>query len=118
MDNIYDLLEVLSHRTAMYTGENKLSNIKSFIDGYTFAFSAEDERKKFNSSFYGFHDWVAEKFGFNESTAGWHNMILAVEMGLSPQKINWVGYSDNASLAHHEASVITFFELVHDYKNT
>lgn len=117
MNTIYDLLEALSHRTAMYTGEHKLSNIKSFIDGYSFALNDEDERKTFNSNFHGFHDWVAERFGFNESTAGWQNMILAIEMGLSPQTINWVGYSENASVAHHEASVTTFFVLVQEYKN-
>lgn len=117
MKTIYDLLEVLSNRTAMYTGEHKLSNIKSFIDGYSFALKDENESEKFISNFRGFHDWVAERYGFNESTAGWQNMILAVEMGLSPQNINWLGYSENANVAHHEASIATFFELVQEYKN-
>lgn len=117
MKNIYELIETISTRTAMYTGEHKLSNIRSFIDGYTFSIKDEKEYLEFLSDFPGFHDWVARKYGFYESTAGWQNMILAIELGLSPKGISWENYSYGASEAQHKSSVETFFNLVWEYIN-
>ncbi|ANE56093.1 hypothetical protein ACQE3E_03925 [Methylomonas sp. MED-D] len=117
MKNIYELIELISTRTAMYTGECKLSNVRSFLDGYTFAVENETTLIDFLSNFQGFHDWVAKKFGFYESTAGWQNMILAIEIGLSPTNIKWEGYSCNVTEEQHRSSVIRFFELVKEYKN-
>ncbi|WP_445363675.1 hypothetical protein ACJJIQ_03120 [Microbulbifer sp. ANSA003] len=117
MENIYDLIEKIRVRTAMYTGESKLSNVRSFLDGYTFAINEGSEIEGFLSNFQGFHNWVAKKYGFYESTAGWQNMILAIELGLNPGEISWGNYSSNATDAQHKASVETFFELVSEYKN-
>ena len=116
MKNIYELIETLSVRTAMYTGEHKLSNIRSFIDGYTFAMEDVELRSQFLSDFGGFHDWVAEKLGFSESTAGWQNMILAIEMGIPPKEVKWTSYAVNASEEQHKSSVARFFDLVSEYK--
>ena len=101
----------------MYTGEYKLSNIRSFIDGYTFSIIEEKRRDEFFSDFSGFHDWIATKYGFYESTAGWQNMILAIEMGLTPKKVQWESISYVATEKDHIASVAKFFELVEEYKN-
>jgi len=117
MNNIYELIEALSMRTAMYTGEHKLSNIRSFIDGYTFGIQNEEKLTKFLSNFPEFHDWVAKKLGFYESTAGWQNMILAIEMGFSPKGMKWVGFSEGATEEQHKASVNRFFEMVREYQN-
>lgn len=117
MNNVYDLIETLSSRTAMYTGEHKLSNLRSFIDGYTFGIKGKKELEEFLSDFPGFHNWVAKKFGFKESTAGWQNMILAIEMGFSPESMEWVGYSNGATEKHQKAAVAKFYELVSEYKN-
>lgn len=102
MIDVYELIETISQRTAMYTGECKLSNVRSFIDGYTFALS-NAEQERFLGDFAGFHDWVAAKFGFYESTAGWQNMILAVEMGLPPRGISWRDFALATSEAQHES---------------
>jgi hypothetical protein len=61
MNNVYELIETISLRTAMYTGEHKLSNIRSFIDGYTFSIKNEKEFLGFLSDFPEFHDWVNER---------------------------------------------------------
>ena len=116
MKNIYELIETLSVRTAMYTGEHKLSNIRSFIDGYTFAMEDVELRSQFLSDFGGFHDWVAEKLGFSGSTAGWQSMILAIEMGVSPKEVKWTGFAANATKEQHDSSVARFFELVSEYR--
>jgi hypothetical protein len=117
MNNVYELIETISLRTAMYTGEHKLSNIRSFIDGYTFSIKNEKEFLGFLSDFPEFHDWVARKYGFNESTVGWQNMILAVEMDLLPTNIKWNEYSFSATEKQHRSSVSKFFELIEEYKN-
>jgi hypothetical protein len=117
VENIYELIEIISKRTAMYTGECKLSNVRSFLDGYAFAVRSETTRIDFLGNFPGFHDWVAKKFGFYESTAGWENMILAIEIGLSPKNIKWERYSYNVTEEQHELSVKKFFELVSEYQN-
>jgi hypothetical protein len=117
INTVYDLIETLSTRTAMYTGEHKLSNVSSFIDGYTFAVRSEDRYTEFLSNFPEFHNWVAKRLGFYESTAGWQNMILAIEMGYSPKSVDWLGYADRATEAQHRASVVKFFEMVQEYKN-
>lgn len=62
-----------------------------------------------------FFDWVADKLGFYESTAGWHNMILAVTIGLDPQNINWENYDDGVTTEQHIQSVKRFYELVEEY---
>ena len=117
MNNIYELIEKISQRTGMYTSECKLSNVRSFLDGYTFSITSESELEQFLGNFPGFHNWIAKKFGFFESTAGWQNMILAVELGLEPNNINWKDFSYNASENQHKASVQSFFKLVSEYKN-
>ena len=117
MNSVYELIDTISQRTAMYTGECKLSNIRSFIDGYTFSFKNENELIAFISDFPGFHDWVAKKYGFYESTAGWHNMILAIEMGFLPTNVKWEEYSLGATEQQHRSSVAKFFDLTREYKN-
>lgn len=118
MRNIYELIETIKVRTALYTGEHKLSNIDSFITGYLFAIENEERYSEFESDFRGFNDWVAAKLGFRGSTAGWQNMILAIEMGLSPKEFRWENYAANATEEHHRASVAKFFEFIDEYRET
>lgn len=117
MNTIYELIERISVRTAMYTGECKLSNVRSFLDGYAFSIQGQADNEGFLSDFPGFHNWVAKKYGFYESTAGWQNMILAIELGLSPDNICWEGYSSGATEEQHRSSVLTFFNLVKEYSH-
>jgi len=97
----------------MYTGECKLTNVSAYLDGYSSAVDTED----FLSDFPGFHDWVAKKYGFKESTSGWQNMILAMELGLVANEFSWPGYSDKATDTNHRKSVSIFFELVAEYRS-
>nr|WP_321237197.1 hypothetical protein [uncultured Psychroserpens sp.] len=66
--------ESFRSRTAMYIGEKKISVLKGFLDGAYYSFVAYDVNEE--NLFEGFHDWVAEYYGFSESTAGWKNIIL------------------------------------------
>jgi hypothetical protein len=72
----YQLLELVRRRTAMYTGEASVHSLGSFVAGYAFCqwqagITVEEETPDFG----GFHNWVANKLGFSESTSGWRNMI-------------------------------------------
>lgn len=116
MNTVYELIDQISLRTSMYVGEHKLSNIRSFIDGYTFSIESQIDKELFLSDFPGFHNWVAVQLGFKESTAGWQNMILAIEMGYNPKEVSWDGYADGATEEQHRASVSKFFKLVWQYQ--
>lgn len=75
------ILELLSSdnfrlRTAMFIGERDMFVLKAFIDGYFFALDNEDIEERGETSFYKFHDFTADYFGWKESTAGWHRIIL------------------------------------------
>ena len=115
--NLYDIFEKICVRTGMYIGEQKLSNLRSYIDGYEAAMYSVKAQNKTAPEFSGFHNWVAEKYGFYESTAGWQNMILAVEMGLPVKEINWENYAKEASETQHKQSLVRFFRLVHEFRN-
>lgn len=101
----------------MYTTECKLSNVRSFLDGYAYSIRDQVELERFLSDFPGFHGWVADKYGFSESSAGWQNMILAVEMGIEPRSFHWENHSTHATEEQHKSSVARFFKLVSEYSN-
>ena len=101
-------------RPAMWTGELSLKSIRTFIDGYSFALS-EYQLIETNEKELNFHDWVANKLGFYESTAGWQNMILAVTIGLDPKTIRWENYDSEVTKEQHEKSIRKFYELLEEF---
>lgn len=77
MPDFENILDKLHRRPAMYTGENTLTSIQQFLSGYSFAvmrneLSTEDDPLILPREF---HDWVAYRLHFYESTSGWCNMI-------------------------------------------
>ena len=116
--NLYDLLEKISVRTGMYIGDQKLENLMAFLEGYHFAMGSVGAIENSQPDFRGFHNWVAAKYGFYESTSGWANMILVAELGLSPRgNIEaWEDCKRKATEIQHENSVRTFFKLVGEFK--
>ena len=76
--SLFDLLKLKNFRlkTEMYIGDKKINILKAFIDGYLFALEANNIYQAEKEKFTEFHDWVANYFGWYESTAGWKNIIL------------------------------------------
>ncbi len=74
--SIYDLLGLIRQRPAMYMGSTSIVLLRAFLAGYDFAARTHDIVEESEPDFGKFHDWVAQKFGWNESTAGWDNIIL------------------------------------------
>ena len=70
----YELIDMLRIRTALFTGVASPTHLRSFMDGYFTATKRENPDKE-EPKFHGFHDWVAKKFDYSESTSGWANMI-------------------------------------------
>ena len=95
---IYDIIARIRPRPAMFLGDCSLVRMRAFIDGCTFM--AQELGVEQHPDFRGFHDWVARKFGWGESTAGWCNIILQ-ECGGDDRK-----------------AMETFFELVDEYRET
>ncbi len=72
-----DIFDQFRRRPAMYTGENTLCSIQKFLGGYHFALTqykipAADDPLHLPLEF---HDWVAYRLHFYESTSGWCRMI-------------------------------------------
>jgi len=75
-ESIYDVLNRIRRKPGLYIGDAKLTRLDSFIAGYlaglakgglTFRREAPD--------FHRYHDWIARRLGYTESTSGWYMMI-------------------------------------------
>jgi hypothetical protein len=77
VNNIYDLIELMKQKPAMYMGDNKISTMRTFLDGYKFSSMVHNiKSEKVFPPFWYFHEWAKEKYNWFESTAGWKNIIL------------------------------------------
>jgi len=97
--DVYDFFEKIKERPAMYVGAKSLTRIQMFFYGYCYALDLQDiefNQKQFKS--YSFHNWIAEKLGWSESTSGWLNMIL--------NKVN----------GDEEKAVDLFYEFLEEFK--
>lgn len=112
----YKLLKEIEKRQAMWTGEASLKSIKIFVSGY---YQALRDNKIVEENFdEPFFDWVANKLGYFESTAGWANMILAYSIGFKPESIIWEEVFDyNVAKEQHLRSIQIFYELVEQFKD-
>ncbi len=74
--DVYELIALIRPRPAMYIGDHSLACLRSFLDGCFFLAEEYGIEISEHPSFGGFCDWVAEHFGWYESTAGWCNIIV------------------------------------------
>jgi uncharacterized protein (DUF433 family) len=72
--DIYELIERIRPRPALYLGSRSISRLDSFLTGYRCAL--DDLKVNGTPSFWYFHDWVAMKLGAYASTAGWCHLLL------------------------------------------
>ncbi len=112
----YDILKVIERRPAMFIGENTLKGIHTFISGY-YLVLLDKEIVPATHMDEPFFDWVADKLGYYESTAGWANMIVAESMGFDTKEINWeVVFDTPISNEQHSISINRFYELLEEFK--
>lgn len=76
--SIFDLLNwVRKTPETFLDGDRSLRRLRSFLVGYECGLGRLHFSLRDHDLFHSFHDWVASKLGFGESTSGWCNMILA-----------------------------------------
>jgi len=113
---IYELLDTIKRRPGAYIGYHSPTHLHSFISGYYYndIHSDPHEQKEY-PDFGNFHDWVANKLGYFESTSGWAYMIedqrkdkeealwlffqlLDVFRGFKPKILATTTYAENLKL--------------------
>ena len=72
--NVYELIDKIRLRTAMYIGHASPTHLRSFLSGY-YLEKRHEIVKEEEPSFAKFNDWIADKFDYYESTSGWAYMI-------------------------------------------
>lgn len=111
----YKILKQIEQRPALWTGEATLKSIHIFISGYYQAL-LDHKIVLIIHPEQPFFEWVAKKLGYNESTAGWANMILAFTLGFKPEYINWEEVlATPVNKEQHFESVKFLYELIEQY---
>lgn len=99
--NVYDVIELIRRKPAMYLGTRSVTKLKAFLDGYRFAVllsnDSEYEDRLIPLPFSFFYDFVAKKFN-DACNTGWCDIIL-----------RQVKYNESDGLE-------LFFELLDKYK--
>lgn len=90
------LLDVIREKPAMYLGTRSLSALSHFLAGYGFALHVHEIPSSHHLPG-DFHDWVAYRLHFFESTSGYKNMILK-------------------RIPDESAALARFFELLDEYR--
>lgn len=120
MQRYYKALKMIEGRQLVFfvnETNHTLNGIRTFLSGYELALH-NNEIAWDGPEMIVFHDWVARKLKFGESTAGWANMILAVTIGLDPKTTNWMVFDANYSAItpeQHLESIERFYELLEEY---
>jgi len=116
---IYDLLDEMRERPAMYTGQKSLIRLQAFISGYDYAMENRGIKDNCSPAFFRsimFHDWVAERLGYTTSVPGWCNIILAETLSWSPEHHNWGKLTQAVQPADDAVALDRFYELLDEYK--
>lgn len=71
---IYDILAQVRRKPGIYLSQISPCSLLSFLNGYALA-SPTELLSAATPAFAEFHDWVANKLSYPESTMGWANMI-------------------------------------------
>lgn len=69
-----DLLDKIRPRPGMYIGYHSPTHLHSFLCGFSLATNFESSSTE-EPCFDDFHDWVAKRLNYPESTSGWAYMI-------------------------------------------
>ncbi|MEM9276615.1 MAG: hypothetical protein AAGA80_27285 [Cyanobacteria bacterium P01_F01_bin.143] len=76
MISFYELIDKIKQRPALYLGKCSLSQLQSFLDGYTFALRQADiSISREEEEFEQFQEWIEAKLN-QPSTQSWSRIIL------------------------------------------
>lgn len=91
INNLYDLLNEIRKRPAMYMGSKSLSSLRQVINGYTIKAQIEGTEDAYENDFARFDEFVLDyrcHSYLTGSTAGWCNNILAANYGNEEAALN------------------------------
>jgi hypothetical protein len=74
-ESIYDMLNAIRKKPGLYIATPSINRLHAFVVGYTAGLGRVRFAVRDDEHFHRFHDWVAHRLGFGESTSGWCNMI-------------------------------------------
>lgn len=72
--NLYEYLDLIRVRPAMYVGENSIKALSKHIEGFYWA--EKIHHVESSPDFHGFNDFVAAQYKLISSVPGWANIIL------------------------------------------
>jgi hypothetical protein len=75
-NNLYEHLDQIRERPAMWIGNVSVSKLDTYILGYNACCHIKGIEENLFPSWNIFHEFVKRKTNFSESTSGWCNMIL------------------------------------------
>jgi hypothetical protein len=95
-DDLYDILDKMRERPAMYLGSLSITKLESYINGFFQGQNGETQEKP---SFDGFNDFIDNYYN-NFDVAGWRNKILAKHYG------------------NEQEAITKFYELLDEFRLT
>ena len=113
--DIYEVIRTVRRRPGMYIGDPSPEALLIYLAGYRAAMQDSGITDVSSPVFHRFHSWIARRFGFFESTAGWSNMVLAVHLGFNPKEMSWEGYDANATPEQLSEATYRCFELIDEF---
>jgi len=102
----------------MYIGNVTPNNLDVFILGYQIAMMDLGYIDESAPPYGDFSNWVANKLGFFEPTAGWARIILAKALGEDPKAVDWENFVGNATRAQLTEATMRAFELIEEFRAT
>jgi len=76
--DVYELLEAIEELPTLFLGSKSLTLLRAFLDGFRYGSPSISDTPY---GFIDFHEWVALRLGYYESTTGYVNMIQESEAG-------------------------------------
>lgn len=75
--SVYELLDVIRKKPGLFIGEASITALRAYIDGFLAGLRAIGQRLGDEEPPFGdFFDWIAARYGFEESTIGWKAILL------------------------------------------
>jgi len=102
----------------MFIGDVTPNNLDVFILGYQIAMMDLGYIDESAPPYSDFSNWVANKLGFFEPTAGWARIILAKTLGEDPKAVDWRNFGCNATRAQLTEATMRAFELIEEFRAT
>lgn len=119
----YDIYDVIlspriRDRPEFFLGKITPENLNIFIGGYRIAMMDLGYTETSTPHYLAFSDWVANKLGFFEPTAGWARIVLAKTLSENPDTVDWENFSRKATSEQLIDATRRSFELLEEFRAT